>query len=133
MMNARVLILQRTNTLLHSKLRSAERRISLQPIKNTENARNIDSKSQSVSGKETADMALENENLRNKLNEAASEIQRLNNERKSLLDMTLTLQGKIRVFCRLRPSESETITYNIIGNEELKISETFFFHCILLL
>lgn len=136
-MKVRNIVLSKTNMLLRSELQCTKKRAALIPIENVITAKkcHVDVETQtltSVSGDESATMANENEVLRNKLGTAVHVIQRLNQERKDLLITNLELLGKIRVFCRLRPNltsecNMEKIDFNVVGDQQLKISENFFF------
>lgn len=76
----------------------------------------------------SANLEKENETLRYQLNEARIEFNRVNTDRKFLLNQNLELRGKILVFCRLRPAleneeQLEKVNYNVLPNQKLEICE----------
>lgn len=117
MMTLRNIVLSKKNMLLRSELQCAKKCTPMTPLENliSEKKSNVESSSGMNMNSKLVD---ENNGLQIRLNASLCEIHRLNDERKNLLNMNLDLRGRIRVFCRLRPTlmsevGMETIEYHV--------------------
>lgn len=132
MVTLRNIVLSKKNMLLRSEIYNMKR-TPMTPLENVISTKkpNVHVQSCSEMNTDFSKLSKENNVLQIRLDASLCEIRRLNDERKSLLDTNLDLSGRIRVFCRLRPTlmsdvEMEKIEYNVLAEEKLEISKTFF-------